>query len=105
MLELYEAEGAFAALEEYLDSEGFWGRAGVEADVYLGYGLSGALRRTTSTAPVEPCRLPLLACRIRTAAPSPQVTGRRLPRFGEWERTWDDDGYAAAIEAVREAIA
>ena len=33
------------------------------------------------------------------------MTSRRLPRFGEWERTWDDDGYAAAIEAVRAAIA
>ena len=26
-------------------------------------------------------------------------------RFGEWERTWDDDAYAGAIEAVRAAIA
>jgi len=28
-----------------------------------------------------------------------------LPRLGAWERSWDDDGYAEAIEAVRAAIA
>jgi para-aminobenzoate synthetase component 1 len=28
-----------------------------------------------------------------------------LSGFGPWERSWDDDGYAAAIEAVRAAIA
>jgi para-aminobenzoate synthetase component I len=105
MLELYEAEGAFAALESYLAGEGFWGRSGVVADLYLGYGLSEALRRGGTPAPPEPCRLPLLACRIRAAGRSPQVTSCHLPRPGAWERSWDDDGYAAAIEAVRAAIA
>jgi para-aminobenzoate synthetase component 1 len=103
MLELHDAKGAFAALEEYLAAEGFWGREGVVADLYLGYGLAAAVRRTSSPAPPEPCRLPLLACRIRperSSAPS----GRPV-RLGEWERTWDDDGYGAAIEAVRSAIA
>jgi para-aminobenzoate synthetase component 1 len=45
----------------------------------------------------------LLACRIRPAA-HVAVTGRAF-RLGEWERSWDDEGYAAAIEAVRAAIA
>ena len=80
MLELHEANGAFAALEAYLVSEGFWGRSGVVADLYLGYGLSAALRRTTAPQPPEPCRLPLLACRIRPDGRTPQVTTRHLPR-------------------------
>src|SRR6478609_9954310 len=105
MLELHRAEGAFEALEEHLDAEGFWGRDGVVADLYLGYGLSAALRRDAAPAPPEPCGLPLLACRIRPAGRDELVTNRHLPRVGEWERTWDDDGYAAAIEAVRAAIA
>jgi para-aminobenzoate synthetase component 1 len=105
MLELHRAEGAFAALEEYLASEGFWGRQGVVADLYLGYGLSSTVRRTSAPAPPEPCALPLLACRIRDARPTLHVSTRWLPRVGEWERTWDDEGYAAAIEAVRTAIA
>src|SRR6185503_14605237 len=105
MLELHDAEGAFAALEEYLAAEGFWGRRDVVADLYLGYGLSAALRRGGAPAPPEPCPLPLLACRIRPESPSRHAASRHLLRVGEWERTWDDDGYAAAIEAVRAAIA
>ena len=77
------------------------------ADLYLGYGLSETLRRTGSPPPPEPCPLPLLACRIRpearAARETTQVTGCYL--LGEWERSWDDEGYAAAIEAVRAAIA
>src|SRR4051794_39953885 len=103
MLELHDATGAFAALEAYLAGEEFWSRDGVVADLYLGYGLSAALRRTDAPAPPEPCPLPLLACRIRDErAP---VRAGRPPRLGEWSRSWDDDGYAAAIEAVRAAIA
>jgi para-aminobenzoate synthetase component I len=105
MLELWDAAGAFEALEEYLAAEGFWGRRGVLADLYLGYALSEPLRRTAIAAPPEPCRLPLLACRIRAEWRPAQVTNRRSPRIGEWERSWDDDGYGAAIEAVRAAIA
>ena len=33
------------------------------------------------------------------------MTTGRCRRFGEWERTWDDEAYADAIEAVRAAIA
>ena len=102
MLELYEAEGAFEALEDYL--AGFWGRDGVVADLYLGYGLSAAVRRESAPAPPEPCPLPFLACRVRPLSQPDRVS---TPGYdlGEWERSWDDDGYADAIEAVRAAIA
>jgi para-aminobenzoate synthetase component 1 len=99
VLELADPDGALETLEAYLDDAGFWGTDAV-ADVYLGYRLGDPLRRTAAPAPPEPCALPALACRIRgerrAAAPF-RVTG-------PWERSWDDDGYAAAIESAREAI-
>ena len=103
MLELHDPADAFARLEEYLEAEGFWDQQGVVADLYLGYGLSEPLRRTAAIpAPPEPCPLPLLACRIR---PAPQRRYEATPfEVGAWERTWDDEEYAGAIEAVREAI-
>ena len=105
MLELHAAKGAFEALEEYLAAERFWGRSGVVADLYLGYGLSAAVRRTVVPAPPEPCPLPLLVCRIRPERAAPPLADRRRTRFGEWQRTWDDGAYGGAIEAVRAAIA
>ena len=101
MLELYEAEGAFERLEGYL--EDFWGRDDVVADLYLGYGLSESQRRTGRPAPPEPCALPLLACRIRPSREATVAPGSF--RIGEWERSWDDEGYSAAIVQVRAAIA
>ena len=103
MLELHEADGAFDKLEAYLGSEGFWGREGIVAELYLGYGLSTGIRRSAVPAPPEPCRLPLLACRIRSVTRPGRVStvGYEL---GDWERSWDDEGYAAAIEAARAAI-
>jgi para-aminobenzoate synthetase component I len=105
MLELWTHEGAFAALEAYLRDAGFGGDGaeGLVADVYLGYGLSEGLRRRRVPAPKEPCPLPLLACRVRSAA---EPAARPGPfRIGEWERSWSDDAYAAAIEGARDAIA
>jgi para-aminobenzoate synthetase component I len=102
VLELYDAEGAFAELEHYLAP--FWARAGVVADLYLGYGLSAPLRRSTAPAPPEPCPLPLLACRVRPAGQPARASSAGY-ELGEWERSWDDDGYAVAIEQVRAAIA
>ncbi len=102
MLELYEPDGAYEALEAYLAP--FWGRAGYVADLFLGYGLSAALRRCAAPGPPEPCPLPLLACRIRSLAGPGRVSTVGYD-LGEWERSWDDDGYAAAIESVRAAIA
>jgi para-aminobenzoate synthetase component 1 len=99
MLELYEAEGAFQALEAYLADEL---RPGEDADVYLGYGLSSLLRREAGAAPPEPAGLPLVAARPR---PAPgRVRAGRL-RVGEWEPTWPAGLYGAAVEEVRAAIA
>jgi len=105
VLELHDPAGAFEALEEHLAAEGFGERPGVVADLYLGYGLSSDLRRTPAPGPPEPCSgLPLLACRIRPADAGPQPEAGPYA-VGEWERTWNDEGYSAAIEAVRAAIA
>jgi para-aminobenzoate synthetase component I len=104
VLELWSHVGAFERLEEHLRAAGFLGGGaeGVVADVYLGYGLSQALRRTGSPPPPEPCRLPLLACRVRPEdEPVPRAGAFRI---GDWEPTWDDAAYGDAIEGVRAAI-
>jgi para-aminobenzoate synthetase component 1 len=104
MLELHEPAGAFRDLERYLEGESFWTREDAVADLYLGYGLSAAIRRDATPSPPEPCRLPLLACGIRPTTPSDTLSLGGF-RIGEWERTWFDDAYAVAIESVRAAIA
>src|SRR5207248_5432187 len=82
VLELHDPEGAFEALEAYLADEGFWGRDGVVADLYLGYGLSAPLRRSDTALPPEPCPLPLLACCIRPGRELDLVT--KCYKLGEW---------------------
>jgi para-aminobenzoate synthetase component I len=104
VLELWSPEGAFARIEEYLHDSGFFGSAeALVADLYLGYGLSRSLRRTSAPDPPEPCRLPFAACRIRS------TRGRARPAsgfsIGDWERTWDSGDYSSAIASVRQAIA
>ena len=88
MLELTDPDGAFEVLEAYLRAELF-GRAGRAADLYLGYGLSQALRRSPTSPPPEPCPLPLAACRVRPA----DEPARAAPsyRVGEWRRSWNDE--------------
>ena len=103
MLELWEPDGAFEALDEYLRAELF-GRDGLVADVYLGYALSRTLRRTAAPDPPESCRLPLLAARVRSQERESAASDPGECAVGEWERTWDDDAYAAAVAAVRAAI-
>ncbi|HXV34987.1 MAG TPA: anthranilate synthase component I family protein [Gaiellaceae bacterium] len=103
MLEVWRGDDPLAELEGYLDDAGFHAREGLVADLFLGYALSHRLRRAPWPDPPEPCRLPLLAARIHPAdepAPAPGPF-----RIGEWRRSWDDEGYAAAIEAVQDAIA
>jgi para-aminobenzoate synthetase component I len=97
--------GSLQKVEQVLRTEGFFqgGAAGLVADVYLGYGLSRALRRTDAPDPPEPCPLPTAAVRIRPAAEPPRAAG--VFEVGEWERSWDDETYGAAVEAVRAAIA
>jgi para-aminobenzoate synthetase component 1 len=103
-LELFAADDAFRALEDYLDDAGFWGADDLVAELYLGYGLSQAIRRSSAPPPPEPCPLPLVACRIGTC---PQSRTRDPSGFdiGDWGRSWEPAQYAAAVEAAREAIA
>jgi para-aminobenzoate synthetase component 1 len=97
--------GSLGEVEPALREAGFFegGAEGFVADLYLGYGLSDPLRRSLIPPPPEPCRLPLGAVQIR------QVTqcyeGSEAFSVGEWERTWSDEQYAHAIEAVQDAIA
>jgi para-aminobenzoate synthetase component I len=103
-LELREPEGAFSRIEEWLRARGFFAAGGetLVAELFIGYGLSHAIRRTSAPAPPEPCAaLPLAACRI---------VGEREPaagafEIGVWRTTWSPNEYAAAVEAVRHAIA
>jgi para-aminobenzoate synthetase component 1 len=99
MLEL----GSPAELEPALREEGFFGRDGLVAHVYLGYRCAEALRRTAVPAPPEPCQLPAVAVSIEPASASAPAPGSFS--VGAWTRSWSDAEYAAAVEAVRAAIA
>ena len=101
VLELREPEGAFEALEAYLEDEL---RPGLVADVYLGYGLSQGIRRDPSPPPPEPCPLPLLAAQVRREEDMSKCHALGQVRVGGWERSWTDAEYAAAVEEVRAAI-
>ena len=130
VLELHQAQGALEHLEAWLAERGFFVPGGekLEAALYLGYGLSETLRRTSAPPPPEPCALPLVACRVRDAAavrPSRYVgyddnSDVEVPpahagvaadvdgspfHVGGWRRTWLSSAYASAVEAVRAAIA
>ncbi len=105
MLELHSPDGAFEQIEAYLRERGFFAPGGehLEADLYLGYGLSEPLRRTAAPAPPEPCPLPLAAVRIR-GENELVFQKHNPPAIGLWERSWADSDYAEAVEAVRAAI-
>jgi anthranilate/para-aminobenzoate synthase component I len=86
-----------AELEPALAAEGFFGREGWVARVYLGYG---------SAAPAgsrEPCPLPPAAVAIERTGPGVRPRDGSFG-VGAWRRSWDDEGYCTAIEAVRAAI-
>jgi para-aminobenzoate synthetase component 1 len=104
-LEIHEPEGAFARVEEYLLDAGFFtgGAEGMCADLYLGYGLSQTMRRQPWPDPQKPCPLPLAACRIRRE--DDREPDGRSYSIGEWQFTWKEHEYAAAVESVRAAIA
>src|SRR5687767_12277653 len=108
MLELSSPESAFERIEDYLRERGFFAPGGeaLEADLYLGYALSDPLRRTSIPAPPEPCPLPLAAVAVRTASGGQSRGQSPSARFaiGDWERSWTDAEYGAAVEAVRAAI-
>ena len=92
-----------AELEPALAAEGFFGRDDLVARVYVGYGCSDALRRTAGPAPPEPCPLPAVACSIETRDRRVPAVGRYA--VGAWRASWSEPEYAAAVEAVRAAIA
>ena len=105
MLELRSPDGAFERIEAYLRERGFFAPGGeeLEADLYLGYGLSAPLRRRSSPLPPEPCPLPLAAVAIRPLRTGPGSDPGQV-RIGQWERSWSDADYAHAVESVRDAI-
>jgi para-aminobenzoate synthetase component I len=107
LLVLREPEGAFHAIEGWLRERGFFVPGGEElvADLYLGYGLSHLIRRTTTPAPPEPCAaLPLAACVVRPPG-YVVLNDNQDVHVGEWERSWSGADYGAAVERVRAAIA
>ena len=103
MLELWSPERAYERIEAHLRDHGFFRPGGEElvADLFLAYGLSEPLRRGVGPAPPEPCRLPLAAVAVRDR--SGGLTPGHV-RIGRWQPTWSEHAYAAAVEAVREAI-
>lgn len=105
LLELRDHLGAFERIEAWLTERGFFtpGGEALAADLYLGFGLSQAIRRDPRPSPPEPCAaLPLAACRL---AEESHVSQRHTGfRIGEWEQTWTAAEYGAAVEEVRAAI-
>jgi para-aminobenzoate synthetase component 1 len=102
------ALGSFGEVEAALRAEGFFegGADGMVADVYLGYGLSSAIRRDVSPGPPEPCPLPPAAVRLRRPEEPCRSLQHSVARsVGPWERTWSDAEYAGAVESVRDSIA
>ncbi len=97
--------GSLDEVEATLRAHGFFGGGaeGVVADVYMGYGLSDVLRRGLEPSPPEPCRLPRAAVRIRPVEEVLPAPGRFS--IGDWQQTWPSADHAAAVEAVRGAIA
>ena len=108
LLEIHEAEGAFERIEAWLRDRGFFlpGGESLVADLYLGYGLSATIRRTAAPAPSEPCPLPLAACAVRSTVHDVEYDNDEgVVAIGRWQRTWAERDHAAAVEAVRAAIA
>src|SRR3954469_2105922 len=79
-------------LDSLAELEGALQGADEAALVYIGYGA------TAPSAP-EPCRLPKIAC---TFEPPAAATGGYA--VGDWQPTWSEHDYIAAIETVRAAI-
>ncbi|MBA3476772.1 MAG: anthranilate synthase component I family protein [Actinobacteria bacterium] len=108
MLELRSPDRAFELIEAYLRARGFFAPGGeeLEADLYLGYGLSEPLRRHESPLPPEPCPLPCAAVAIRDVSQGQSLGHVSLGQVSidQWERSWSDAEYAQAIESVRDAI-
>ncbi len=112
-LEIFDADGALEVLDTWLRGHGFFvpGGESLVADVYLGYGLSAAIRRNHTPPPPEPCRLPLLAATVRPPEYDARYdnresngSGERATTIGSWAKTWSALDYARAVGRVRDAI-
>jgi para-aminobenzoate synthetase component 1 len=102
----------FGLLDDFLAGHGFgvWSEPfvpaadGLVADLYLGYQLAVALPGVHGPFPPEPCRLPALACRVRSA----EGDRRGVPggfSVGRFRPTWTAAEHRHAVSAVRRAIA
>ncbi|MDQ3425809.1 MAG: anthranilate synthase component I family protein [Actinomycetota bacterium] len=106
--ELREPGDAFRLIEAWLREQGFFVRGGEElvADLYLGYGLSRAIRRGGTLPPAEPCLgLPLAVCAVRPSHYVVDHDNQGDVRVGTWAGDWSASDYGAAVERVRAAIA
>jgi para-aminobenzoate synthetase component I len=112
-LVLESVEGdPFGRLDEFLARHGFgvWSEPfvpaadGLVADLYLGYALAATLPGVSAPRPPEPCRLPALACRVRSAEGGREGVPGRFA-VGRFAPTWSPAEHRAAVTAVRQAIA
>jgi para-aminobenzoate synthetase component 1 len=102
----------FGALEQFLAGHGFgvWSEPfvpaadGLVADLYLGYRLAAALPGVSGETPPEPCRLPALACRVRSAEGERRAVAGGF-RVGPFRQTWTTAQHRQAVSEVRRAIA
>jgi para-aminobenzoate synthetase component 1 len=104
---MHTAAGAFDRLEAWLRERGFFEPGGdsLVADLFLGYGLSTAIRRDETPSPPEPCPpLPLAACSVRPSRYVGVYGNTTGFNIGAWERTWSARDYAEAVASVRDAI-
>ncbi len=86
----------FGVLEAFLADH-----RGMEAELFLGYGLAADMEGVHVAQPPEPCRLPLVACQPAGAVIVPPGGFE----IGAWRASWRPDDHAAAVDAVRDAIA
>ena len=62
---------------------------GLVADLFLGYAPAASLPGVTAAMPPEPCPLPALACRVRSAEGDRQGVAGRF-RVGGFRPTWSE---------------
>ena len=103
MFEVWSSDEPLAELEAYLAASDFFENDDLVADVFLGYGISRSLRRARGPIRRSRAGSRWLAARIHRADEQPPAPGRFA--IGEWQRSWDDEGYAGAVEGVQAAIA